>query len=215
MRVTLTFDNGPTAEATPMVLDALARRAVRAVFFVVGRRIEDRRLRDLAARARDEDHLVGNHTYSHARQFGDVEAPDDVIDEIDRTQTLLGDLAGPERLFRPYGRGGSLDRHLLNDTAIDHLKAQGFTMALWTCVPRDWEDPDGWVDRALTDCAAGPWSVVVLHDLPTGAMAHLDQFLGELADRGAEARTDFPQNSTPIFRGRQIADLGAFTSPGT
>ena len=212
MRITLTFDNGPTAETTPMVLATLERRAVHAVFFVVGRRIEHRTLRDLAVRAKGEGHIVGNHTYSHAHQFGDMAAPADAVDEIASTQALLGDLAGPERLFRPYGRGGALDRRLLNGVAIDHLKAQDFTMALWTSVPRDWEDPDGWVERALAECAADPWPVVVLHDLPTGAMAHLDRFLGALTEFGAELRTDFPPETTPIFRGRQIGDLSAFTS---
>jgi len=212
MRITLTFDNGPTAETTPMVLDTLARHAARAVFFVVGRRIQDPAGWRLAARARREGHLVGNHTYSHARQFGDMETPADAIDEIETTQTLLGDLAGPEKLFRPYGRGGSLDRRLLSGVAVDHLKARRFTMALWTCVPRDWEDPDGWLDRALSECAISPWPVVVLHDLPTGAMAHLDRFLSVLADQGAELRTDFPQDSTPIYRGRQIGDVRALAT---
>jgi peptidoglycan/xylan/chitin deacetylase (PgdA/CDA1 family) len=214
MRITLTFDNGPTAEATPTVLDTLAQHGAHAVFFVVGRRIEDPALRDLAARAKAEGHLIGNHTYSHARQFGDMAAPADSIDEIDRTQALLGDLAGPERLFRPYGRGGTLDHRLLNRVAVDHLRAGKFTMALWTCVPRDWEDPDGWPDRALAECAASPWPVVVLHDLPTGAMAHLDQFLGALRDQGAELRTDFPADSTPMLRGRLIGDINMLSSPG-
>jgi peptidoglycan/xylan/chitin deacetylase (PgdA/CDA1 family) len=197
-----------------MVLDVLARRAVRAAFFVLGRRIQEPALRDLAARAKDEGHRVGNHTYSHARQFGDMAAPADAVDEIASTQALLGDLAEPEKLFRPYGRGGALDHRLLNRMAIDHLKAQSFTLALWTCVPRDWEDPDGWADRALAECAASPWPVVVLHDLPTGAMAHLDRFLGALSERGAELRTDFPPDSTPILRGRQIGDISGLTSPG-
>jgi peptidoglycan-N-acetylglucosamine deacetylase len=212
MRITLTFDNGPSAETTPMVLDALAARAARAVFFVLGKRIQHGALRDLAVRARDEGHRVGNHTYSHATQFGDMEAPADAIREIDDTQALLGDLAGPEKLFRPYGRGGALDRRLLSPAAIEHLKTQQFTMALWTSVPRDWEDADGWADRALGECAGKPWSVVVLHDLPTGAMAHLDRFLGALEDKGAELRTDFPEDATPIRLGRQIGDISAFTA---
>lgn len=212
MRVTLTFDNGPTAETTPMVLDILAQHAARAVFFVVGRRIEEPALRDLAARAKSEGHIVGNHTYTHARQFGEMASPTDAVDEIDRTQVLLGDLAEPEKLFRPYGRGGSLDRHLLNGVAVDHLKAHEFTMALWSSVPRDWEDPHGWIDRALADCESSPWPVVVLHDLPTGAMTHLDRFLGVLSDRGAELRADFPPQSTPILRGRQIGDINALTT---
>jgi peptidoglycan/xylan/chitin deacetylase (PgdA/CDA1 family) len=212
MRITLTFDNGPSAETTPMVLDTLAAHSARAVFFVLGKRIRHPALRDLAVRARDAGHLVGNHTYNHATQFGDMEAPADAIREIDDTQALLGDLAGPEKLFRPYGRGGALDRRLLSAAAIDHLQARAFTMALWTSVPRDWEDADGWADRALNECAARPWSVVVLHDLPTGAMAHLDRFLGALSDRGAELRTDFPADATPIRLGRQIGDVSAFTA---
>src|SRR5476651_2714423 len=128
MRITLTFDNGPTAETTPFVLDTLKRRAACAVFFVLGRRIRNPALRELAARAKGEGHVVGNHTYSHARQFGDMETPSDAVSEIVDTQTMLGDLSGPERLFRPYGRGGTLDRRLLNAAAIDHLKAEAFTM---------------------------------------------------------------------------------------
>jgi hypothetical protein len=139
-------------------------------------------------------------------------SPADAIDEITRTQTLLGGLAGSEPLFRPYGRGGSLDRQLLNEAAVEHLKAQNYTMALWTSVPRDWEDPDGWSARALVECAESQWPVVVLHDLPTGAMAHLDRFLGALSDLGAELRTDFPEGATPILRGRQIGDLRALTT---
>ena len=34
--VTLTFDNGPTHEVTPRVLDVLRERGVRSTFFVVG-----------------------------------------------------------------------------------------------------------------------------------------------------------------------------------
>ena len=39
--VTLTFDNGPEPEATPVVLDALRRHGLRATFFVVGRKLEE------------------------------------------------------------------------------------------------------------------------------------------------------------------------------
>jgi hypothetical protein len=35
-------------------------------------------------------------------------------------------------------------------------------------------------DRALADCRSRPWTLVVLHDLPTGAMAHLDEFITRL-----------------------------------
>jgi peptidoglycan/xylan/chitin deacetylase (PgdA/CDA1 family) len=211
MRVTLTFDNGPTPEATPSVLETLRHRATPAVFFVLGRHIADPPRRDLAVRARADGHLIGNHTYFHKTQFGDMTDPADAVAEIVRTQALIGELAGEERLFRPSGGGGVLNDRLLNPAAVQHLEAEAYTMALWSSVPRDWEDPETWVERALAECDAKPWSVVVLHDLPTGAMIHLDRFLGRLLDLGAEFRQDFPIETTPILRGRRVGDLRSLT----
>jgi peptidoglycan/xylan/chitin deacetylase (PgdA/CDA1 family) len=42
-RVTLSFDNGPHEDITPRVLDVLARHAVKASFFVVGRKTAEAR----------------------------------------------------------------------------------------------------------------------------------------------------------------------------
>ena len=53
----LTFDDGPNAEATPAILDALGERGVKASFFVLGRHAErlflfERRKRPLMPRHR-------------------------------------------------------------------------------------------------------------------------------------------------------------------
>jgi peptidoglycan/xylan/chitin deacetylase (PgdA/CDA1 family) len=63
---------------------------------------------------------------------------------------------------------------------------------LWSSVPRDWEDPEGWVDAALADVERLDHAVVVLHDLPTGAMAALPRFLDSLEARGMSIVQDFP-----------------------
>ena len=42
---------------------------------------------------------------------------------------------------------------------------------------------------------------LVLHDLPNGAMRHLDRFLGTLADRGARFEQAFPEACVPLRRG--------------
>src|SRR5215471_8081747 len=49
--LTLTFDNGPEPETTPLVLDVLARRSIRTTFFVVGNKLSTREGRELARRA--------------------------------------------------------------------------------------------------------------------------------------------------------------------
>ena len=103
MKISLTFDNGPDADVTPQVLDMLAAARTPATFFVVGRLLTPETL-DLVRRAGREGHGIGNHTYHHAKPFGVLEPPLDPIDEIERTQALLGPL-GAERLFRPTAGG--------------------------------------------------------------------------------------------------------------
>ena len=45
-----------------------------------------------------------------------------VLDEILDTQALVGELAHPDRLFRPFGGGGEIGSHLLNQTAVRILE---------------------------------------------------------------------------------------------
>jgi peptidoglycan/xylan/chitin deacetylase (PgdA/CDA1 family) len=212
MQITLTFDNGPTAETTPQVLEILSRRGVLADFFVLGKQMMDPDLYKLAETARTLGHRIGNHTFSHSIPFGDLANQEEAIAEISRTQLLIGDLAGTELLFRPFGAGGEPNRRLLNRAAVEHLETNNYTLALWTSIPRDWEDVAGWPETALAQCAAEPWSVVVLHDGPTGAMSHLDRFIGTLMDRGASFRQDFPLKATPLLRGRRVGDLESLTA---
>ena len=209
MKVTLTFDNGPRPGVTDKVLDVLAERDTRATFFVVGREL--RKARPLAERAAAEGHWVGNHTMTHSVPLGDGADP---LEEIDATQALIGDLAHPSRWFRPFGRGGVLDERLLSPSAVEHLKANGYSCVLWNSVPRDWEDPDAWIERCLADVDANDWTVVVLHDLPTGAMDRLPTFLDALDARHAEIVQDFPDAVVPIRNGELTGDLLGLVSPG-
>lgn len=208
-KVTLTFDNGPDEETTPFVLDILERHGAKAYFFVLGRNLAVPALRRLAERAARAGHRIGNHTYSHTIPFGELARAGDAVDEIRRTQALIGPLAGETKLFRPFGKGGQIGRHLLNRPALDHLCTEGYTMALWTCVPGDWKDPDGWPLPAIEGCTGAPESVVVLHDQPNGAMAHLDSFLTAIADAGGEFVLDLPSLVTPIRNGLAQADVAA------
>ena len=68
-------------------------------------------------------------------------------------------------------------------------------------MPRDWERPDGWVRACLDDVATRPWSVVVVHDLPTGAMDHLPELLDGLDAMSAEVVQEFPDECIPLRRG--------------
>ena len=208
-RVTLTFDNGPWPGVTENVLDVLAARGLRSTFFVVGEQL--RRGHLLAERAVAEGHWIGNHTMTHSLPLGDGADP---VAEIHATQELIGPLAHPARWFRPFGRGGVLDERLLSSASIELLERGRYSCVLWNSVPRDWEDPDAWIDLALADVEANDWTVVVLHDLPTGAMERLPKFLDALDAGGAEIVQDFPDAVVPIREGRVVGELAGLVSPG-
>jgi peptidoglycan/xylan/chitin deacetylase (PgdA/CDA1 family) len=205
--LTLTFDNGPDDDATPLVLETLARRDIRSTFFVIGERLAEHR--GLAERAATEGHWIGNHTLTHSGPLGTRHEQGVAEREIGRTQELLGGLAHPHRYFRPQGGGGKLGLHLLSGEAADVLARGHYTCVLWNAIPRDWDDPDGWVDRALAQCAEQSWTLMVLHDIASGAMRHLDRFLDQVAERGGRLRQDFPPDCVPMTDG--IA-TGAFAS---
>jgi peptidoglycan-N-acetylglucosamine deacetylase len=210
--VTLTFDNGPDPEATPQVLDVLAARDLRATFFLIGRKLAAPNARPLAERARAEGHWIGNHTWSHATPLGRMPGPNVAADEVARTEREIGGLAGAPKLFRPYGGGGLLDRGLLKRSVVDHLVAERYSCVLWSAVPRDWSDPDGWVERALAQCAARAQGILVLHDIASGAMRHLGRFLDEAQAAGLRFRQDFPPDLVPIRDGVPAPGLEAYVS---
>jgi hypothetical protein len=82
--------------------------------------------------------------------------------------------------------------------------AGGYTCVLWNAVPRDWEDPDGWVDRALRQIEEQSWTLLVLHDVAGASADRLEEFL----DRAAVTfRQEFPPGCVPIRDGQIVGPL--------
>lgn len=208
-KVTLTFDNGPESQATPLVLDCLARHGVKSTFFILGQKVSAPEGMDLARRASRDGHLIGNHTWSHVGRLGDA-TREAALQEFDRTEEALAWVQQPVPLFRPRGGAGKLGRGLLHPAVVDRLTLGGYTCVLWNSVPGDYRDPEGWLDRARADCRTREWSLVVLHDLPNGAMRHLDSFLRKLFDDGHQLTQDFPPDCTPIVGGKIVQPLDGF-----
>lgn len=199
--ITLTFDNGPTPGVTGEVLDILSERGIRTTFFVVGTRLAEPGARELAERAHDEGHWIGNHTWTHPVPFGQWPDTKDPAVEILRTQELMGPLGHRDRFFRPTGGGGHLDRRLLNARALDCLREQAMTLVLWNAIPRDWDQPDDWVATALEQFRATDWPLMVLHDMDTGAMRNLSRFIDAVLEEGGRFRQDFPRHCVPMLCG--------------
>lgn len=203
--ITLSFDNGPDPETTPRVLDILDRHDIRTTFFVVGRRLVE--CRDVAVRARNEGHWIGNHTWSHSQPFRERDDAQFVVSEIDRTQGAIGDLGHPDKLFRPFGGGGRLDG-AINSVAAEHLAKNSYTCVLWNSVPGDFRDAETWPETALDQISRLDWPLVVLHDVFGDAMTRLDRFLCTLKDLGYSFRQEIPESTIAIRRGQPTRVLG-------
>jgi peptidoglycan/xylan/chitin deacetylase (PgdA/CDA1 family) len=98
-RIYLTFDDGPSAETTPQLLDHLKEAGIKATFFVVGRNIENASGRAIVERMAAEGHQIGNHTYSHPNLTRLDAAV--IGQEIKQTEDLIGPLDNGIKVFRP------------------------------------------------------------------------------------------------------------------
>jgi peptidoglycan-N-acetylglucosamine deacetylase len=210
-KITLTFDNGPEPKATPDVLACLKANRVTATFFVVGYKAVTREGKALVHCANEQGHRIGNHTFSHSKPLGELDRAS-AIEEFERAESALSWLDQPLRLFRPYGRAGKLGHHLLHPAVVEKLQTGGYTCVLWNSVPEDWRDPIGWVERAVQDCRSRPWSLVVLHDTPTGAMAHLDRFIKGMRTEGMEFTQEYPPECLPIAQGKIVGMIDKYVA---
>jgi peptidoglycan/xylan/chitin deacetylase (PgdA/CDA1 family) len=152
--VALTFDDGPNPDATPLILDALRARGVKATFFVLGRHAE--RWPDLVKRVADEGHSIGNHGYYHRKLH--LKSPAYVRDDLARGTAMIERAAGVHpALFRaPHGFRSPWV------TAIARSLGQrtvGWSLGVW-----DSDRPGVDVIVRKTIEGARPGSILLLHD---------------------------------------------------
>lgn len=62
-KIILTFDDGPTKECLPAILNFLSDKNIKAIFFCVGENIKKNV--SLAKEIIAAGHLIGNHTFNH------------------------------------------------------------------------------------------------------------------------------------------------------
>lgn len=95
-KVFLSFDDGPTPDVTPWVLDRLKEFNAKATFFCLGRNVDHNP--DILQRILSEGNSVGNHTYSHLKGYGTRNQQ--YFDDIELARNLID-----SELYRPpYGR---------------------------------------------------------------------------------------------------------------
>jgi len=168
--IALTFDDGPRAGTTDVLLDELRERGAAATFFLVG----DQAVMhpDLVRRMQQEGHQVGNHTWGHQRLEGNTEQ---ALREVQRMDGLLREILGEGTywLRPPYG--------IVSESVLKQIEVP---LVKWSVDPRDWEERNAEkvAERILTKVQ--PNSIVLLHDIyPTSVAAAL-QVVDALQEQG-------------------------------
>lgn len=166
----LTFDDGPTENITPQILDTLRRYNVKATFFQIGSLIKTNP--DMARRVYDEGHLIANHSDGHnyAKLYVST---DTFMNEVNDCYEAIKDVTGEEpfKLVRFPGGGfrSSADSYSpVKQQCKTAMAEYGFYYCDWNALNGDAEGKTKDADELLEyliDSVEGQNNVVVLmHD---------------------------------------------------
>jgi peptidoglycan/xylan/chitin deacetylase (PgdA/CDA1 family) len=152
--VALTFDDGPSPEWTPQVLDELKKAQVKATFFMLGNHVE--RYPEIARRVLAEGHEIGNHTYDHhvLIYYKMEELEKEIKDAEKAIKTVTGQNT---RYFRP-------PKAWLSSREKKKIEEMGYKIVLWSLNSKDWVT---YHDKQITSYILKriqPGDIILFHD---------------------------------------------------
>lgn len=180
--VTLTFDDGPIPETTPVILKTLAKYDVHATFFLIGRYMDGNEpravaTRNVAASILAAGHMIGNHTHDHLLLT--TANRTDALAQIEEGAASIERATGHRPvLFRPpYGQ--------LDPFTEDVLKKRGDEVVLWNVEAADMvnDDPEKMADSLERQIASSGGGIVLLHDVKWSTVETLPRLLSWLKAR--------------------------------
>jgi len=184
----LTFDDGPTGDATLSLLDTLDRHHAKSIWFVNGHQLatkdKDGRMEIIPEKAKllqeihRRGHLIGNHTWSHEnlRKL----APEKQREELLSTNQIIEQIIGEKpKFFRPpFGA--------YTETVLQLCQAEGMSSINWSVGSLDWEasvyrKDKGIAKQVLSTVHKG--GNILFHDRVWTAR-ELDNILTQLTNEG-------------------------------
>ncbi len=188
----LTFDDGPSNDHTPALLNALKQNGLRATMFNEGQ---------FAASAPSQVQAqinagmwVGNHSYTHPHLTQKSQA--EIDSEVSRTQQAIAAAGGgTPKLFRPpYGETNS---------TLKAVEAKyGLTEVIWDVDSQDWNGASSdAIVQAVGRLTNG--QVILMHEWPANTLAAIPRIAQSLASRGLCSGMISPQT------GRAVAPDGS------
>ena len=174
-KIALTFDDGPNIKYTPMLLDGLKERGIKATFFLIGANTEQEESKKIVKRMYEEGHLIGNHTYTHCNlsklETGEAKK------ELEQTDTVIEKITGKQPVFvrAPYG-----------ELPVDSEQDLSRIYIGWTVDPLDWMTEDaGAVVKTVVE-EINPGDVILLHDCYPSSVQAAIRIVDLLQGKGYE-----------------------------
>lgn len=160
--VYLTFDDGPTPNVTPWVLDQLKKHGVKATFFCIGKNIQKHPA--IFQKIISEGHQVGNHTFDHLNGWktATTEYVENVLHHEEtinsKFNNRISSIVNRTSLFRPpYGK--------ITSAQAKTLQKEGHKIVMWDVLSYDFDttiSEEKCLQNVLKNISSG--SIVVFHD---------------------------------------------------
>lgn len=152
--VALTFDDGPSPDWTPKILDALKKANIKATFFMLGKHAEE--YPEVARRVAKEGHEIGNHTYDHHVLI--YYKREELDKEIRDAQAAIYKATGvTTKYFRP-------PKAWLTGDEKKQVREMGYEIILWSLNSKDWVT---FHDKQITSYIlrnVRPGDIILFHD---------------------------------------------------
>ena len=160
--VYLTFDDGPTPEVTPWVLEQLKKYDAKATFFCIGKNVKKHS--DLFRQIIEAGHKIGNHTNNHMNGWQTPTAK--YLKNIQKAETTIQvnwpkdklDEFSRKKLFRPpYGK--------MKFSQAKEVLKKGYQIVMWDVLSADFDNsisPEKCTSNVLNNVANG--SIIIFHD---------------------------------------------------
>ncbi len=199
--VFLTFDDGPSLDNTPKVLETLKQFGVHGTFFVLGSNLEKGgKYAELLKQIVNEGHAVANHGFSHNYSFlypGRVINYENLKEDIDRSFKLMKEILGDKFNTRVLRLPGGLRSWKGQTETLKKLNEEGYSVIEWNALSGDSEgrvkNSEDLINKAISTANGSKFVVMLMHDFAGKAGAYsaeaLPHIIKHFKDNGYVFRT--------------------------
>jgi peptidoglycan/xylan/chitin deacetylase (PgdA/CDA1 family) len=150
----LTFDDGPVPGITDFVLSELAKRDIKATFFMVGANVEKHP--SLSKEVHQAGNRIGNHTFHHLDGYRNPDAM--YLEDIEKCQKILQETIdiSPVNFRPPYGKISKSQSKLI---------LEKYQIIMWDVLSGDYDldqSPEKCLSKTKQYSKNG--SIVLFHD---------------------------------------------------